>query len=156
MPLPRQDTSLSLPAENPQAALAHDEALLDTPFGSAQGSERWWVASTPAVVIGLGLRHRLAEIVDLARCDAGGVAVLTRRAGGGAVWLDEHMLCGAICVPTAFLPTDLSESYRWLGDHLVERLTALGIPRVRRVDGSEARAKVSALRARADPLAGLL
>jgi lipoate-protein ligase A len=84
------------------------------------------------------------------------VAVLTRRAGGGAVWLDQHMLCGAICVPTASLPTDLTESYRWLGDQLVTRLRSLGVADARRVEVAEARASVAALRARADPLAALV
>jgi lipoate-protein ligase A len=51
------------------------------------------------------------------------VSVVQRRAGGGAVWLDAHVLCGAICLPIAQVSSDVTESYRWLGDLLA---TAFG------------------------------
>src|SRR5437867_7004223 len=57
MRLPRQDTTMSLPAEDPRAALARDEAMLDSLSQAAEPLVRWWVASSPAVVVGLGLRH---------------------------------------------------------------------------------------------------
>src|SRR5438094_9362715 len=61
MRLPRQDTSMSLPAEDPRDALVRDEAMLDSP---AEGSSvRWWVAKASAVVLVLGLRNLLASIV---------------------------------------------------------------------------------------------
>src|SRR5207245_1191773 len=114
---------------------------------------RWWVAASTAVVVGLGMRYRLASLVDFERCRAAGVEVLERRAGGGALLLDEYTLCGAVGVPTASVSSDVTESYRWLGDDLVVRLRSLGLADVRRAEIAEARANVAALRGRADPLA---
>src|SRR6476661_8955346 len=119
MRLPRHDITLSLPAEAPAAGLSADEALLDVP------GIRLWIASSPAVVVGVGLHHRLSSIVDLDRCQRVGVQVLQRRAGGGALLLDEHMLCGAIALPVSNVSQDVTESYRWLGNLL---LNALEVP----------------------------
>jgi len=153
MRLPRQDTSMSLPAEDPRDALIRDEAMLES---GARPMVRWWMASSPAVVVGLGLRHRLASIVDAERCKAAGVQILERRAGGGALLLDERMMCGAVCVPRASVPEDVTESYRWLGDLLASRLRTLGVADARRVEIDEARKDVAELKSRDDPLARIL
>jgi lipoate---protein ligase len=156
---PRHDTPLSLPAEPPREALARDEALLDQVQPGGPLLERWYVAATPAVVLGLGLRHRVAEVVDLARCATAGVEVLERRAGGGAVLVDRgNMVCGALCtpLPAGTVAPDLTESYRWIGDALVRGLRDLGLTTARRVDVTEARADVGVLKSRADGLSRLL
>jgi lipoate-protein ligase A len=107
-----------------------------------------WTASSAAVVVGIGLHHRLGAIVDLGRCERDGLKVLKRSAGGGALLLDEHMLCGAIAIPTADLAThDVTESYRWLADLLLE---ALAIPAARRVGVAEARHDITNLREEQD------
>jgi lipoate-protein ligase A len=114
---------------------------------------RWWVASSPAVVLGLGLRQRRSELIDPTRCARAGIEILERRAGGGAVLVDDQMVCGAICLPLpdARAGADLTESYRWLG------ATIAGLLAARRVDVGEARADVAALRAAPeDPVAALL
>jgi len=147
MRLPRHDTYLSLPAEPPDAALAADEALLQAP------GIRVWIPSRQAVVVGIGLQHRLSTIVDLQRCQADGVQVLQRRAGGGALLLDEHMLCGAIGLPIANVDRDVTESYRWLADLL---LSALEVPSARRVEVAEARHDVATLRASHNPVSKCL
>ncbi|HLZ28964.1 MAG TPA: hypothetical protein VKV73_16735 [Chloroflexota bacterium] len=159
MRLPRHATPLSLPAEPPREALARDEALLDQVQSGGPHLERWYVAASPAVVLGLGLRRRVAEVVDLARCAAAGVEVLHRRAGGGAVLVDrDSMLCGAICVPLPhpLLGDDLTASYRWLGEHLSARLAGLGVQGARRVEVDEARADVAALKTQDDAVSRLL
>ena len=143
MRLPRHDTLLSLPAEPPRAAITADEALLE----KAPGELRLWLAASPAVVVGLGLHHRLASVVDVERCRAAGVEVVQRRAGGGALLLDQNVMCGAICIPAT---DDVTESYRWLGDALAKATNG------RRVEVAEARADVAALRARTDHAARLL
>jgi lipoate-protein ligase A len=150
MRLPRHDTSLRLPAEPPREGLLRDEALLSHVGVGHELVERWWTPSSPAVVVGLGLRHRLASIVDLERCRQAGVEVLDRSAGGGAVLVDEHMLCGAVCVPIDLISSDLTDSYRWIARYL------LGFMSGRSVDVAEARADVAALRARGDPVSQLL
>jgi lipoate-protein ligase A len=147
---------MSLPAEDPRDALIRDEAMLDSQAHGVKASVRWWVASSPAVVLGLGLRHRLASIVDTERCRAAGVQILERRAGGGALLLDEHMLCGAVCVPRASVADDVTESYRWLGDLLASRLRSLGISDARRIETDEARRDVADLKSRDDPVARIL
>src|SRR5207248_526195 len=82
MRLPRHDTPLRLSAEPPDEAIAADEALLTT------GGRHWWLAASPAVVVGLGLRHRVASIVDLERC---------RRAGRPCLGSPSHdVLWGAL------------------------------------------------------------
>ena len=156
MRLPRQDTPLSLPAEQPWEAIARDEALLDQVEPGASPLVRWWLAASRAVVVGLGLRYRLASVVDVQRCEADGVAVLERRAGGGALLLDDQMLCGAVCVPTGSISSDVTESYRWLGDDLAARLRSIGLGQARRIEVDEARADVAAVRARPDALGGVL
>jgi lipoate---protein ligase len=152
MRVPRHDIILSLPAGR---AIAEDEALLDQLQPRDARLERWWVAVKPAVVVGLGLHHQLASVVDLERCRAAGVEVLHRRAGGGALLVDEHMLCGAVCVPIDAVPSDVTESYRWLGDELTAALNECGVP-ARRVDVAEARADVAALRSSGDVVSRLL
>jgi lipoate-protein ligase A len=156
MRLPRHDTPLSLPAEQPREALVRDEALLEQVHDDGEPLVRWWVAATPAVVVGLGLSQRLASVVDLERCRAAGIGVLQRKAGGGALLLDAHMLCGAICLPTSAVSADLTESYRWLGDRLTTSLRGAGVTGARRVEVDEARADVAYLRQRDDSVARLL
>ena len=156
MRLPRQDTPLSLPAEQPSEGIRRDEALVEHIQPGGPPLVRWWLAASPAVVVGLGMRRRLASLVDVERCRAAGVDILERRAGGGALLLDQHMLCGAVCVPIASVPSDVTESYRWLGDELVLRLRALGFSGARRVDVEDARADVAAIRTRDDPVARVI
>jgi lipoate-protein ligase A len=132
---PLQDTPQGY-RQAPAAALAADEALLENP-----PAERWYVASQPAVVLGLALHRRSASVIDLERCARAGVQVLERRAGGGAVLLDQHMLCyaAALPLPHPLISDDLTASYRWLGEHFARRLRDLGVA-ARRVEVDEARA----------------
>jgi lipoate---protein ligase len=150
---------MSLPAEPPREALARDEALLDEVRSGGPHLERWYVVASPAVVVGLGLRHRVSEVVDPGRCAAAGVEVLHRRAGGGAVLVTgENMLCGAICMPRPhpLLSDDLTLSYRWLGEHLATRLVELGVRGARRVEVEEARRDVRQLKSGDDGVSRLL
>jgi lipoate-protein ligase A len=137
MRLPRQDTPVSLSAEAPALALARDMSLLqevrDSPL------VRWYTVTAPAIVLGLALHHRRSAVVDLERCAAEGIEVLNRDAGGGAVLLEpDGMLCCTVCLPNP--PADLTESYRWLGDHFAARLG------LRRVEVDEARTDIATLR----------
>jgi lipoate-protein ligase A len=124
--------------------LGHEREFSDTAERSERACRlRLWVASSPAVVVGLGLHHRLTTIVDIQRCERADVQVLERRAGGGALLLDEYMLCGAVAVPITNVSQDVTESYRWLADLL---LAALESPGARRVEVAEAREDIARLR----------
>jgi lipoate-protein ligase A len=112
-----------------------------------------WLPARPAIVVGIGLHHRLGEVVDFDRCQRAGIQVLQRRAGGGAVLLDEHVLCGAVALPIAEVDRDVTESYRWLADVLV---AALEIPSARRVEVADARDDVASLRAAHNPVSKCL
>ena len=127
---------MRLPVLAPADGLAGDEALLATI--STKALVRWWLPSTPAVVVGV----RVSPTV--------GVNVLKRQAGGGAVLVDEFMLCGAICLPIADVAPDVTESYRWLGDLLAPMVGGT------RVEVARARADVAGLRARTDDVARLV
>src|SRR5919199_1063983 len=135
----------------PAEALAADVALLDRVRPGGPWAERWYVVDRPAVVVGLALRRRVSSVLDLERCARAGVEVLERRAGGGAVLLDSHMLCYSVAVPLPhpLVPEDVTASYRWLGGHLAARLQQLGVA-ARRVEVHEARADVAAVRARGE------
>jgi lipoate---protein ligase len=152
MRLPRHDTPLSLSVEAPVDALRADEALLEAIAPGGGPLVRWYTVDRAALVLGMGQRAAVTSLVDTTR-----IEVLERRAGGGLVLLDEHMLCCAVCValPDERTPADLTESYRWLGDHFAGALQQLGVP-ARRVEVAEARASVAALKARTDPVAHLL
>ena len=157
--LPAEAPRLS--AELPAEALARDEALLDEVAVQRRVRVRWYTPSAPAVVLGLGLRHRRAAVVDDARCRAAGVAVLERRAGGGAVLLEPGLVCAAVCLPLpdARAPDDMTASYRWLGERFAAALGRLGVEHAQRVEVEQARADVHGLRARAaaaEPVARLL
>jgi lipoate---protein ligase len=146
--VPRHDTPQRLPAEPPRDALARDEALLDQVQSGGAWLQRAYIPSAPAVVVGLGMRHRLPEVIDLERCEAAGVQVLERRAGGGAVLVDASVVCGAICapLPSARIGDDLTQSYRWLGERFAEGLRRMGVADARRVEVAEARADVERLK----------
>jgi lipoate-protein ligase A len=157
MRLPRHDTAFSLSAETAPEALSADEACLDAEVAEdRQVPWRWWVATAPAVVVGVGMKSRLTEIVDFERCAAAGIDVLSRRAGGGALLLNEHMLCGAVCLPPSTIPADVTESYRWLGERFVAALRSIGVSSARRVEIVEARADVRRLRDSRDTVSKLL
>jgi lipoate-protein ligase A len=143
---------VTISAEDPREALAADEALLEHVKAGGPTLVRWYRVSAPAVVLGLGLRRRTAEVVDLERCSARGIEVLQRSAGGGAVLLDDGMVCCSVCLalPDARVGDDLTASYAWLGEEFASRLG------LRRVEVAEARADVAGLKARSDAVAGLL
>jgi hypothetical protein len=53
-------------------------------------------------------------------------------------------------LPHPLAPEDLTQSYRWLGEHFKRRLQGLGVAHARRVEIAEARADRAALQRRAN------
>ncbi|NTW04392.1 MAG: ligase [Oscillochloris sp.] len=110
-----------------QEALAAAEALLAGLQTVPQAALRWYESPGPALVIGAG--QKLTE-VDLDACAAAGVSLHRRASGGTAVLFVPGLLMQDIVLPPThpLAISDVSESYRWLGEVWAAALTALRIP----------------------------
>lgn len=130
--------------------LAADAALLAEGGASGVASVRWYLPSKPALVLGFAQRLRASELVDTGRCEAAGVEVVARTAGGGLVLLDDGLLCLTVALPLPhpLAGDDLTRSYAWLGSAISDGLHDLGVES-RVVSIAEARQVSAELR---DPL----
>jgi lipoate-protein ligase A len=86
----------------------------------------WFEVDRPAVA--LGSRQR-TEIVDATRCAEAGIEVVSRRSGGGAVYLEP----GGIIWVDVIIPVsdprwsgDVRDSMMWMGERWTRALEALG------------------------------
>jgi lipoate-protein ligase A len=113
-------------AADPAAELAAGVALLAELAPTDAPAVRWYQAVRPALVIGSG--QKLAEI-DLGAIAAAGISVHRRASGGTAVLFAPGLLMQDVAVPTGhpLYTTDVTASYRWLGDVWVATLAELGI-----------------------------
>ena len=138
--------------------LAIDHSLLDDLPAGSDARVRWWVSEAPALVVGFAQRARRAEIVDQQRCDAAGVAVVERRAGGGLVLLNESVLCLTVALPSGhrLWVDDVTAAYHWLGEALAAGLRAAGATEARRIEVAEARAAAASLAASSQPSAKIV
>jgi len=98
---------------------------------------RWYVTVDRALVEGPSQRGADALVLPET-----GVQRLHRRVGGGFVLLDSGMLCLTVVLglPHALSVSDVTESYRWLGETLAEGLRAEGVQDARVASVVEARA----------------
>lgn len=87
---------------------------------------RWYEAAGAALVIGSG--QKLSDI-DTAACSAAGISVHRRASGGTAVLFSPGFLMQDIALPQGHRLhiSDVSESYRWLGEVWVTALADLGL-----------------------------
>ena len=83
--------------------------------------------SAPTMVVG---SSQSLDVVDLEACAAGGVDVVRRRSGGGAVWLDDDMIWVDVFVPAGHhrWDPDIGRSMWWLGEAWAHALTSSGVP----------------------------
>jgi lipoate-protein ligase A len=104
---------------------------------------RWHTIDTPAVL--LGMSQQIAQ-VDGGAALAGGYSVHRRQSGGGIVVSDPSLLMLDLALPheDPLASSDLTESYRWLGEVLADAMRALGAD-ARVVGIDEARADTRAL-----------
>ena len=109
----------------PTAVLRRALGLLDAAVEGRAGVAAL-LFDTPTLVIGSSQR---IETVDAARAEADGVSVLRRGSGGGAVLCDGGLLEVDVALPAGhpLLASDVTESYRWLGERWVGALAVLGI-----------------------------
>ena len=80
----------------------------------------------PTVVLG-SAQH--ATVVDAGRASSAGVAVVRRRSGGGAVWLDPSSITWLdITIPASdpLWEPDVGRAFWWVGDTWVAALAAIG------------------------------
>ena len=81
----------------------------------------------PTVVLG-SAQH--AAIVDAGRASSAGVAVVRRRSGGGAVWLDPSSITWLdITIPASdpLWEPDVGRAFWWVGDAWAAALAAIGV-----------------------------
>lgn len=108
----------------PAHGLALDEALVRVaPHGPVAAV---WRASAAVVV---GRFQRVDWEIDADACAARGVHALRRFTGGGAVYLDEGVVCAALAVPASHPDAALGvpEMYAPFLDAMVRACRALGI-----------------------------
>jgi lipoate-protein ligase A len=143
----------SLEGENPDAGLcrrlptyvgpapgllAGVDAMLEGVAASGRAALRWAVTAPTALYLGASQK---APAVDAAACRAAGIAAYQRAAGGTAVLGDAGLLGLDVALPRdhPLWQSDLTRSYRWLGEVWALALQSLGVP-VEVVGVEEARA----------------
>jgi lipoate---protein ligase len=142
---PRPIRVLSASAEPAAVQLASSLALIAGMERTGLPVMRWYEFHPPALL--LGSAQRLEE-VDGAASAAAGVPVHKRRSGGGLVQSEGLLLLDLGLPPgDPLFTTNLTDSYRWLGEVWVVALKSLGFA-ARVVPVEEARADTQAL----DPL----
>lgn len=99
----------------------------------------WWhTTDQPTLVLGAG--QTLSD-VDLPACDAAGVLVVKRQAGGTSVYAASGVLGLDVALPAGhmLIKADVLEVYRWVGHVWSDALRQLGVA-CRVVEVAEARA----------------
>jgi lipoate-protein ligase A len=106
--------------------MAADHAIMAGQTAGQSPPTLHFYAWRPACV-SLGKFQRQAETVDLERCRALGVDVVTRPTGGRAILHEEDEVTFSIIVPESTLGTSqIMDSYRILATGMVAGLRALG------------------------------
>lgn len=122
--------------------LAASLALLGGVESGGPPAMRWYTVDPPALI--LGSSQRPDEVNEAAR-QALGAHVYRRSSGGGAVFTTQQLgLDVALPAADPLLPTDITESYRWLGEVWIAALAGLGV-QGQIVTVTEARASIQTL-----------
>ncbi|MDD2310841.1 MAG: lipoate--protein ligase family protein [Desulfuromonadaceae bacterium] len=117
------DTSPLSGAEN----MAIDEALLRS-FDPATSLPilRLYGWNPPA--LSLGRFQKAAEVLDLARCRADGVAIVRRVTGGGVIYHADELTYSLVCSPEQIPATgSIKDSFRVLTGFLLAFYRGLGL-----------------------------
>lgn len=107
--------------------MAIDEALLRS-FDPAYSLPiiRLYGWSPPA--LSLGRFQKAAEVLDLERCRADGVAVVRRVTGGGVIYHADELTYSIVCAPGQIPPaSSIKDSFRVLTGFLLEFYRRLGL-----------------------------
>jgi lipoate-protein ligase A len=125
----------------PGAAIVAEAAAMLERASAGEAAAAAFVFERPTLVIGS------AQGGDRV---GSGLEVVRRGSGGGAVYCDRDLLDVSVALPPRhpLVGTDLTESYRWLGEAWLEVLEAAGVA-ARLVSVAEARAMGDAQKAAA-------
>jgi lipoate-protein ligase A len=107
--------------------MAIDEALLRsfTPI-SSQPVLRLYGWNSPT--LSMGRFQKSAEVLDLARCRADGVAIVRRVTGGGVIYHADELTYSLVCSPGQIPPTtSIKDSFRVLTGFLLAFYRRLGL-----------------------------
>lgn len=123
--------------------LAAAEALLAGLAQHTCPALRWYTTPIPALVLGTGQQP---DAADRAACAAAGISIHRRSSGGTAVLMTAEFVMLDIVLPTShpFYISDVTKSYRWLGNVWVAALDLLGLS-AQILPIAEARADAQAL-----------
>lgn len=107
-------------------SMALDEACCNYVSGGGKPTIRFWRWSPSAVSI--GYFQKIADEVNLAKCESSGVSVVRRRTGGGAVYHDFNgEITYSVVCPESMVHKGITESYKIICDWVVKGLGNLGI-----------------------------
>lgn len=128
---------------------ALSESMLATLQNVPVPAFRWYAPRETALAVGNG---QPLVSVDMAACQARGVAVYRRSSGGTAVLVDDAAFSLDLALPFAhpLATSDVTLAYRWVGEMMAEAMRNLGLAEARAIATAEARALAPL--ARDDPL----
>jgi lipoate-protein ligase A len=114
--------------------MAIDEALLRS-FDPALSLPVLRLYGWNPPTLSLGRFQKAAEVLDLARCRADGVAVVRRVTGGGVIYHADELTYSLVCAPGQIPPTSsIKDSFRVLTGFLLAFYRTLGLDAAYAVD----------------------
>lgn len=120
-------------------------ALSETLLTDLDAPALWWYSARQTALV-LGTSQK-PDAVDLNYCREAGIEVYRRTSGGTAVLAEPDFVSLDVALPPghALAPSDVVETYRWLGAVWLEALQKLGLTGARLVPTEEVRAERAAL-----------
>ena len=107
--------------------MAVDEALLEN-FDPVISSPVLRLYGWEPAALSIGRFQKAAEVLDLARCAACGVAVVRRITGGGVIFHADELTYALVCAPGQIPPApSVKESFRVLTAFLLRFYRRLGL-----------------------------
>jgi len=135
------DSWIRLPPSLSDKTVEQQLSISETLLTHLNAPTLWWYsAAKPALILGAAQKP---PILDLAACERAGIEVVKRTSGGTLVLAEPDFLSLDIALPPnhPLILSDITESYRWLGECWLETLQRLGVEGARLVTVAEVRAE---------------